>query len=428
MTARLLRGVLLTREGRSDAAIDEFLSITTDRPDLPEPYNNLAVLFAAQGRYDDAPGVLRRAIELQPDYDVAHENLGDVYLKLAALAHARAQQFNAGSERVAIKAAAAEQIVSASQQRSRDRATVARLKSSPSDVAGANSATARQPANTATEAQQAPLPQAPCLRRRQARQTSRQQHQARHLRLCQSVPRRHHHCQTASCCAACRCPSSSLLHAHKVSSVSSPAVALMHRSASRQCARHPNWDTGYWHRRSVELRAPAQIKYATTRVPKRHASKARGWSNTLEVFDRHGWRECQTIVGNNRGRLTSNTAGVDAAAPECIVYFDRSPKQAREMLAQLRAKGLADLMIIARGKDATGISLGVYSKCSGAERRQRDLARQGVTTQIAEYNRSMQVDSAAVQARGPFIAADFSARFADIIFDINDCRRLGPSP
>jgi hypothetical protein len=46
----------------------------------------------------------------------------------------------------------------------------------------------------------------------------------------------------------------------------------------------------------------------------------------LRVFDRQGRRKCQTIVRNNRGRLTSNTAGVDAAVPKCVVYLDRALK------------------------------------------------------------------------------------------------------
>ena len=92
--ARLFRGVILTRQGNIDEAIATFDQLSKDRPELPEPLNNLAVLYAAQGRYDDSRKVLRRAIELEPRYDTAHENLGDVYAKLANIAYERAFTLN----------------------------------------------------------------------------------------------------------------------------------------------------------------------------------------------------------------------------------------------------------------------------------------------------------------------------------------------
>lgn len=92
--ARLFRGVLLTRQGNIDEAIVTFDELSKDRPELPEPLNNLAVLYAAQGRYDDSREVLLRAIALEPRYDTAHENLGDVYAKLANIAYERAFTLN----------------------------------------------------------------------------------------------------------------------------------------------------------------------------------------------------------------------------------------------------------------------------------------------------------------------------------------------
>ena len=92
--ARLFRGVILTRQGNIDEAIATFDRLSKDRPELPEPLNNLAVLYAAQGRYDDSRKVLQRAIELEPRYDTAHENLGDVYAKLANIAYERAFTLN----------------------------------------------------------------------------------------------------------------------------------------------------------------------------------------------------------------------------------------------------------------------------------------------------------------------------------------------
>ena len=88
--ARFLRGVALAELGRSGDAIAVFRKLTEDLPGLPEPHNNLAVLYAARGDYDRARGALLDAIHTHPSYATAHENLGDVYAKLASVAYDRA--------------------------------------------------------------------------------------------------------------------------------------------------------------------------------------------------------------------------------------------------------------------------------------------------------------------------------------------------
>jgi len=88
--ARFVRGVILTEQKKPDEAIAAFRSLNEDRPELPEPYNNLAVIYAAQGRYDDARRVLETAVIANPDYALAHENLGDIYARMAAQSYQRA--------------------------------------------------------------------------------------------------------------------------------------------------------------------------------------------------------------------------------------------------------------------------------------------------------------------------------------------------
>jgi Flp pilus assembly protein TadD len=61
--------------------------MTEEFPDLPEPYNNLAVLHAADGQLDRARTLLESALRLDPGYRVAHENLGDVFVRLALRAY-----------------------------------------------------------------------------------------------------------------------------------------------------------------------------------------------------------------------------------------------------------------------------------------------------------------------------------------------------
>ena len=81
---RFLRAGILADMGRTAEATQALERLTEDFPDLPEPYNNLAVLYAARGDYDQAKHALDQALRLRPDYATAHENLGDVYAALAA--------------------------------------------------------------------------------------------------------------------------------------------------------------------------------------------------------------------------------------------------------------------------------------------------------------------------------------------------------
>ena len=87
---RFLRAVMLTELQRTTDAIDALNKLIEDFPDLPEPYNNLAVLLAAQGRIDTARELLETALRHDPAYAVAHENLGDVFVRLALRAFERA--------------------------------------------------------------------------------------------------------------------------------------------------------------------------------------------------------------------------------------------------------------------------------------------------------------------------------------------------
>ena len=91
---RVLQGVLRTREGRVSEAIDIFEALRRDHPDMAEPYNNLAVLYALQGRLDDARTILLATLERAPD-PVVYANLGDVYTKLARRAYRRARELEA---------------------------------------------------------------------------------------------------------------------------------------------------------------------------------------------------------------------------------------------------------------------------------------------------------------------------------------------
>ena len=87
---RFVRASLLVDLKRNTEAITALESFTEDYPDLAEPYNNLAVLYAASGEYAKARAALEQALRLRPAYATAHENLGDVYVALAASSYASA--------------------------------------------------------------------------------------------------------------------------------------------------------------------------------------------------------------------------------------------------------------------------------------------------------------------------------------------------
>ena len=102
---RFLKGVIQRNLGKQDDAIATFTSLTQDYPELAEPYNNLAVLHAAQGQYDKARTALEMAIRTNPGYATAYENLGDVYARLAGQAYNKALQLDSGNSVVPPKLA-----------------------------------------------------------------------------------------------------------------------------------------------------------------------------------------------------------------------------------------------------------------------------------------------------------------------------------
>jgi Flp pilus assembly protein TadD len=107
---RFLKGVVQSDAGRVADAITTFTQLTEEYPELPEPYNNLAVLYAGRSEFDKARVALESAVRANPGYAIAHENLGDVYAKLAAMSYGKAQQLDARNTSVAPKLALVRQL------------------------------------------------------------------------------------------------------------------------------------------------------------------------------------------------------------------------------------------------------------------------------------------------------------------------------
>lgn len=89
---RFLKGVILSEMGKPADAIAVYVKLTQDYPTLPEPYNNLAVLYAQQKQYDKARLTLEMAFKTNPAYSTAHENLSDIYAQLASQSYDKALQ------------------------------------------------------------------------------------------------------------------------------------------------------------------------------------------------------------------------------------------------------------------------------------------------------------------------------------------------
>lgn len=93
---RFYKGLILADQNKSAEAIVIFSKLIDDFPDLPEPYNNLAVLYGASGQYEKASATLDMAIRTNSTYATALANLGDVYERLASQAYEKALQLEPG--------------------------------------------------------------------------------------------------------------------------------------------------------------------------------------------------------------------------------------------------------------------------------------------------------------------------------------------
>lgn len=138
---RFLKGLIYTEMNKPTEAIAVFTKLSEDYPELPEPYNNLAVLYAQQKQYDKARTALEMAIRTHPSYAIAYENLGDVYAKLASQAYDKALQLDNSNSTTQNKLALIRDLITTSGK--------ANVKPQPAAPVAAAPAPAAQPAPTA---------------------------------------------------------------------------------------------------------------------------------------------------------------------------------------------------------------------------------------------------------------------------------------
>lgn len=151
---RFLQGVIATEQQKYDLAIEIFGALTRDFPNLPEPYNNLAVLYATQGQMQKAAQTLEQATRVNPGYATAYENLGDLYARMAGNAYAQALQRDSNRKDVQPKLALIQQIPL--NKSSSTRSVVPANERTPitvsSNTATAAASAARNTSTTATAA------------------------------------------------------------------------------------------------------------------------------------------------------------------------------------------------------------------------------------------------------------------------------------
>ena len=59
--ARMLKGQILSEQGRAKEAIATFKKLTEEYPEIPEPYHRLALLYSAEGQYEKSRAVLHKS-------------------------------------------------------------------------------------------------------------------------------------------------------------------------------------------------------------------------------------------------------------------------------------------------------------------------------------------------------------------------------
>ncbi|ALT77754.1 hypothetical protein AT984_11740 [Paucibacter sp. KCTC 42545] len=107
---RLQRGNALAQLKREPEAIAVFQKLIETNPELPGPYNNLAVLYGNQGDFEKARQALELAIRTNPSYATAFQNLGDVYARLAGQAYKKALALDKGDNQLPLKLAVVQNV------------------------------------------------------------------------------------------------------------------------------------------------------------------------------------------------------------------------------------------------------------------------------------------------------------------------------
>ncbi len=95
-------GLLAMSKGDLDRAAQHFQAVIRQDPQSFEAHNNLAVIYAEQGKNAQALTELQRVLELRPDYYRGRKNLAELYARLASEAFVEAAAAAPADERAAL--------------------------------------------------------------------------------------------------------------------------------------------------------------------------------------------------------------------------------------------------------------------------------------------------------------------------------------
>ena len=94
---RFLKGVAQSKAGDLQAAAATFEALIQEYPELPEPYNNLAVIYANNGELNKARDALEMAVRNNPNY------AGDIYARLAHASYNNSIKLNSNNRALKLK-------------------------------------------------------------------------------------------------------------------------------------------------------------------------------------------------------------------------------------------------------------------------------------------------------------------------------------
>ncbi len=89
------QGLDLISAGKTEEASSLFEQLIGRYPSRPEPYNNLAALYALQGRLTESKAVLEKALDTDDNYATVYGNLGVIYAEMARESYGKALRLEA---------------------------------------------------------------------------------------------------------------------------------------------------------------------------------------------------------------------------------------------------------------------------------------------------------------------------------------------
>jgi tetratricopeptide (TPR) repeat protein len=90
--AMFLKGVALSGAGKLVAAEKIYLRLLQSGPAMPEVYNNLAVIYARQGKLRQSQDMLEKGMRTNSHYATLYDNLSRVYVEMARDSYIKALQ------------------------------------------------------------------------------------------------------------------------------------------------------------------------------------------------------------------------------------------------------------------------------------------------------------------------------------------------